>query len=154
ARISDSPKAASIGEFLKIRTSFADRLGDPGQRLAGGTVKDVVRRPITKAWNEAKKLRRLSALRAGIRGALAFDHARRVLDLNPIGAPARPVRSIAALRDDALGAERASVAKDRPPVALEVLENPDARAHLRKSRVSVARRPPARRQPAATAGRS
>src|SRR5262249_27467123 len=56
--------AASIGELLKCATSFADRLRDPGQRLARGTVKNVVRRPITKAWNEAKKHRRLSALLA------------------------------------------------------------------------------------------
>src|SRR5262249_52046101 len=48
ARISDSPKAASISEFLKCATSFADHLGDSSQRLARGTVKDVVRRPITK----------------------------------------------------------------------------------------------------------
>jgi hypothetical protein len=63
----------------------------------------------------------------------SLDHPRccrrvRILDLHPIVAPAGPVGPIAALCDDALGAERARVAKDGLPVAVQVLGKADTGA--------------------------
>ena len=54
----------------------------------------------------------------------------RVRHFNPIPAPARTVRPITALRDDALGAERARVAEDGFAVAVEVLGKADPRAPI------------------------
>src|SRR5205807_8660768 len=51
----------------------------------------------------------------------------RVLDLDPIGAPAGPVGPIAAFCDDALGTECAGVAENRLPVAVKVLGKPDTK---------------------------
>ena len=65
--------------------SFTDRLSDPSQRRARGTVKDVVRGPITKAWNEAKKRRGLPALLAWRVGRACID--RRHGELSPSQCP-------------------------------------------------------------------
>jgi len=57
-------------------------------------------------------------------GALA--RAIRVFDLNPVGAPPRPIGPISPLGYDPFGAQRAGVAEDRLAVAVEVLGQADA----------------------------